>query len=216
MIKISPSLLASDFSKLSEEIKKIDEAGCDLIHIDVMDGLFVPNISFGLPVISSIRKCTDKIFDVHLMIDKPERYLEDFKKAGADIITVHAEATSHLHRTLQAIKALGLKAGVALNPGTDVSCLKYVIDNTDMVLVMTVNPGFGGQKFISETVEKIKEVKALIGDRPIDIEVDGGISSDNAALVVNAGANVLVSGSALFKAEDIKGEISKMKSCAAK
>ncbi len=216
MIKISPSILASDFANLEKEIKKIDEAGCDLIHIDVMDGSFVPNISFGLPVISSIRKCTKKPFDVHLMIDSPERYLEDFKKAGADIITVHAEATKHLHRTLQAIKALGLKSGVALNPGTDVSCLKYVLDHTDMILVMTVNPGFGGQKFIPETVEKIKEVKTLIGDRNIDIQVDGGISSENAAVVIEAGANVLVSGSAIFNAINPKDEILKMKSCGAK
>lgn len=216
MIKISPSILASDFANLEKEIKKIDEAGCDLIHIDVMDGNFVPNISFGLPVISSIRKCTKKTFDVHLMIDSPERYLEDFKKAGADIITVHAEATKHLHRTLQAIKALGLKSGVALNPGTDVSCLKYVLDHTDMILVMTVNPGFGGQKFIPETVEKIKEVKTLIGDRNIDIQVDGGISSENAAVVIEAGANVLVSGSAIFNAINPKDEILKMKSCGAK
>lgn len=215
MIKISPSILASDFANLEKEIKKIDEAGCDLIHIDVMDGLFVPNISFGLPVISAIRKCTKKPFDVHLMIDSPERYIEEFKNAGADIITVHAEATRHLHRTIQAIKALGLKAGVALNPGTDVSCLKYVLEHTDMILVMTVNPGFGGQKFIPETVEKIKEVKALIGERAIDIEVDGGISSENAKVVVEAGANVLVSGSAVFKAPSAKEEISKMKSCAA-
>ncbi len=216
LIKISPSILASDFANLEREIKKIDEAGCDLIHIDVMDGSFVPNISYGLPVISAIRKCTKKPFDVHLMIDAPERYLEEFKKAGADIITVHAEATRHLHRTLQAIKALGLKSGVALNPGTDISCLKYVLDHTDMVLVMTVNPGFGGQKFIPETVEKIKEVKALIKERDIDIEVDGGISSENAALVVNAGANVLVAGSAIFNAENPEEEILKMKSCVAK
>ncbi len=216
MIKISPSILASDFANLEKEIKKIDEAGCDLIHIDVMDGSFVPNISFGLPVISSIRKCTKKPFDVHLMIDSPERYLEDFKKAGADIITVHAEATKHLHRTLQAIKALGLKSGVALNPGTDVSCLKYVLDHMDMILVMTVNPGFGGQKFIPETVEKIKEAKELIKDRDIDIQVDGGISAENAAVVIEAGANVLVSGSAIFNAINPKDEILKMKSCGAK
>ncbi len=216
MIKISPSILASDFANLEKEIKKIDEGGADLIHIDVMDGSFVPNISFGLPVISAIRKCTDKPFDVHLMIDAPERYIEEFKKAGADIITVHAEATTHLHRTLQSIKALGLKTGVALNPGTDVSCLKYVLSLTDMVLVMSVNPGFGGQKFIPEAVDKIREVKALIGDRNIDIEVDGGISAANASLVVEAGANVLVAGSAIFNAASAKEEIEKMKSCEAK
>ncbi|MDO5479262.1 MAG: ribulose-phosphate 3-epimerase [Clostridia bacterium] len=213
MIKISPSILASDFANLEKEIKKIDEGGADLIHIDVMDGCFVPNISFGLPVISAIRKCTKKPFDVHLMIDAPERYIEEFKKAGADIITVHAEATKHLHRTLQSIKALGLKAGVALNPGTDESVIKYVLELTDMVLVMTVNPGFGGQKFIPETVAKIRRVKELIGDRKIDIQVDGGISSGNVAIVVEAGANVIVAGSAIFNAPSAKEEIDKMKSC---
>lgn len=216
MIKISPSILASDFANLEREIKKIDEGGADLIHIDVMDGCFVPNISFGLPVISAIRKCTEKPFDVHLMIDAPERYIEEFKKAGADIITVHAEATTHLHRTLQSIKSLGLKTGVALNPGTDVSCLKYVLSHTDMVLVMSVNPGFGGQKFIPEAIDKVREVKALIGDRDIDIEVDGGISAGNAHLVVEAGANVLVAGSAIFNAHSAKEEIEKMKSCVSK
>ena len=154
MIKISPSILASDFANLGNEIKRMDASGADYIHIDVMDGCFVPNITFGMPVISAVRKYTDKPFDVHLMIDAPERYLEEFKKAGADIITVHAEATTHLHRTLQAIKALGLKAGVALNPGTDESAVKYVLDEVDMILVMTVNPGYGGQKFIDATVEK--------------------------------------------------------------
>ena len=216
MIKISPSILASDFANLEREIKKIDEGGADFIHIDVMDGCFVPNISFGLPVISAIRKCTEKPFDVHLMIDAPERYIEEFKKAGADIITVHAEATTHLHRTLQSIKSLGLKTGVALNPGTDVSCLKYVLSLTDMVLVMSVNPGFGGQKFIPEAIDKVREVKALIGDRDIDIEVDGGISAGNAHLVVEAGANVLVAGSAIFNAPSAKEEIEKMKSCVSK
>ena len=216
MIKISPSILASDFANLGNEIKRMDEAGADYIHIDVMDGCFVPNITFGMPVISAVRKYTDKPFDVHLMIDAPERYLEEFKKAGADIITVHAEATTHLHRTLQAIKALGLKAGVALNPGTDESAVKYVLDEVDMILVMTVNPGYGGQKFIDATVEKIRRIKAMTGDRHIDIEVDGGISSSNAHIVCEAGANVLVAGSAIFNAPSAKEEIEKMKSCVAK
>lgn len=216
MIKISPSILASDFANLGNEIKRMDEAGADYIHIDVMDGCFVPNITFGMPVISAVRKYTDKPFDVHLMIDAPERYLEEFKKAGADIITVHAEATTHLHRTLQAIKAMGLKAGVALNPGTDESAVKYVLDEVDMILVMTVNPGYGGQKFIDATVDKIRKIKDMIGERNIDIEVDGGISSTNAHIVCEAGANVLVAGSAIFNAPSAKEEIEKMKSCVAK
>ena len=216
MIKISPSILASDFANLGNEIKRMDASGADYIHIDVMDGCFVPNITFGMPVISAVRKYTDKPFDVHLMIDAPERYLEEFKKAGADIITVHAEATTHLHRTLQAIKALGIKAGVALNPGTDESAVKYVLDELDMILVMTVNPGYGGQKFIDATVEKIRRIKEMIGDRNIDIEVDGGISSSNSHIVCEAGANVLVAGSAIFNAPSAKEEIEKMKSCVAK
>ncbi len=209
MIIISPSILAADFSKLGNEIKKIEEAGADMVHIDVMDGLFVPNISFGLPVIKAIRGCTDLLFDVHLMIDSPERYIEDFKKAGADIITVHAEATRHLHRTLQSIKSLGAKAGVALNPGTDPSAVKYVLSEADMVLVMTVNPGFGGQKFIKEMTKKVAEIRSMAPD--IDIEVDGGISSDNISLITDAGANVIVAGSAVFNAPSAKDEIEKMR-----
>lgn len=209
MIKISPSILAADFSKLGNEIKKIEEAGADMVHIDVMDGLFVPNISFGLPVIKAIRGCTDLLFDVHLMIDSPERYIEDFKKAGADIITVHAEATRHLHRTLQSIKSLGAKAGVALNPGTDTGAVKYVLSEADMVLVMTVNPGFGGQKFIKEMTKKVAEIRSMAPG--IDIEVDGGISSDNISLVTDAGANVIVAGSAVFNAPSAKDEIEKMR-----
>lgn len=209
MIKISPSILAADFSDLKSEIKKIEAAGADMVHIDVMDGLFVPNISFGLPVIKAIRRCTNLLFDVHLMIKSPERYINDFKAAGADIITVHAEATDHLHRTLQSIKASGAKAGVALNPGTDPSAIKYVLSETDMVLVMTVNPGFGGQKFIGDMTKKVAEVRAMAPG--IDIEVDGGISSDNIDLVTRAGANVIVAGSAVFNAPCAKDEIENMR-----
>lgn len=209
MIKISPSILAADFSDLKSEIKKIEAAGADMVHIDVMDGLFVPNISFGLPVIKAIRHCTNLLFDVHLMIKSPERYIKEFKAAGADIITVHAEATDHLHRTLQSIKASGAKAGVALNPGTDPSAIKYVLSETDMVLVMTVNPGFGGQKFIREMTKKVAEVRAMAPG--LDIEVDGGISSDNIDLVTRAGANVIVAGSAVFNAPCAKDEIENMR-----
>lgn len=209
MIKISPSILAADFSDLKSEIKKIEAAGADMVHIDVMDGLFVPNISFGLPVIKAIRRCTNLLFDVHLMIKSPERYIKEFKEAGADIITVHAEATDHLHRTLQSIKASGAKAGVALNPGTDPSAIKYVLSETDMVLVMTVNPGFGGQKFIGEMTKKVAEVRAMAPG--LDIEVDGGISSDNIDLVTRAGANVIVAGSAVFNAPCAKDEIENMR-----
>lgn len=209
MIKISPSILAADFSDLKSEIKKIEAAGADMVHIDVMDGIFVPNISFGLPVIKAIRRCTNLLFDVHLMIKSPERYINDFKEAGADIITVHAEATDHLHRTLQSIKASGAKAGVALNPGTDPSAIKYVLSETDMVLVMTVNPGFGGQKFIGEMTKKVAEVRAMAPG--LDIEVDGGISSDNIDLVTRAGANVIVAGSAVFNAPCAKDEIENMR-----
>jgi ribulose-phosphate 3-epimerase len=198
---ISPSILAADFSKLGEEIHAIEKGGADWVHIDVMDGHFVPNISFGFPVMQSIRPLTKMVFDVHLMIAPADPFLAQFAAAGADIITVHAEAGPHLHRSLQAIRALGKKAGVSLNPGTPVSALEPVMDLLDLILIMTVNPGFGGQSFIPSTLDKVRQAKTLIGGRDIDLEVDGGVTAKNAGDVWRAGANVLVAGSAVFKGE---------------
>jgi ribulose-phosphate 3-epimerase len=213
MIKISPSILSADFSRLGEHIKQLEECGADMIHIDVMDGMFVPNISFGIPVIKSIRKLTKLPFDVHLMIEEPSRYVEDFVNSGADIITVHYETDRHIDRTINYIKSFGVKAGVALNPATPVECIKHLISNLDMVLIMSVNPGFGGQKYIKYCSDKIKEVRALadIYNKDVMIQVDGGIDGINIREVVNSGANVIVAGSAVFKNGEIEKNIKSLR-----
>lgn len=204
MIKLAPSILAADFANLQRDIELIDKAGAQWVHIDIMDGHFVPNITFGPPVVKAIRPHTKRVFDVHLMIEEPDKYIKDFYHAGADIITVHAESCTHLHRTIQGIKELGLKAGVSLNPATDLSILNYVLEDLDMVLIMSVNPGFGGQSFIESSIGKIETLKTMINNtgKDIDIQVDGGIGLANVKDVIDAGATSIVAGSAVFNTED--------------
>jgi len=211
-VLIAPSILSADFSKLGKEIQDIDAAGADYVHIDVMDGHFVPNITIGAGVVKSIRKTTDKVFDVHLMISPVDSYIESFAEAGADIISFHPEAGAHSHRTVQLIKSFDKKAGIALNPATPLTVLEPLIDYIDMVVVMTVNPGFGGQKFIP-LMDKIKKIRELINKsgRDIDLEIDGGINTDTARQVIEAGANVLVAGTAVFKGGDYKEAINKLR-----
>ena len=198
---LSPSILSADFARLGEQVQAIDAAGAQYVHIDVIDGAFVPSISFGMPVIRSIRGCTSRVFDVHLMVEEPGRYVKEFADCGADIITVHAEACVHLDRTIEAIKERGIKAAVALNPATDVSVLSYILPKLDMALLMSVNPGFGGQKFIGYTLDKIRELRRMAENRGLstDIEVDGGVTHANVGEILDAGANVIVSGSSVFR-----------------
>ncbi len=205
MIHLSPSILAADFANLQKEIESVQKGGVQFIHVDVMDGQFVPNITLGAPIAKSLRKHITGIMDVHLMIEDPDRYLDDFAAAGADYVTVHLEATKHIHRTIQRIHDLGMKAGVALNPGTPVSLLEPIIEDVDLVLIMSVNPGFGGQKFISYTLEKLKQVKEMIKGRDILIEVDGGVTLTNASSIIDAGANLLVAGSSVYDGKDAEG-----------
>ncbi len=213
MPKLAPSILSADFSKLGEDIRLVEDGGADYIHIDVMDGHFVPNITIGPDVVKHLRKVTNLIFDVHLMIENPDKYIDAFYNAGADIITVHQESCIHLHRTIQKIKSLGIRAGVSINPATPVSLLKDIIRDVDMVLIMSVNPGFGGQSLISNVKYKFEELNQLVNEYnlDIDIEIDGGVNADNLEEVLNWGANVVVAGSAIYKAKDVVAETKKFK-----